>query len=301
MVSPLARIAAPGEMELLMPMTGLVLSKRGLVVLVPVAAVALLITSALVLDAAGLADLTEGSTDRASAPTSTVVPTRSPTGTPDAGTALAATQLLTVKGRAPRTGYDRDEFGQRWADTDRNGCDQRNDVLRRDLHHVVTRAGSKGCVVLSGTLADPFTGKTIEFSRGNTTSTAVHVDHVVALSDAWQKGAQQWDAEKRKEFANDFLNLVAVDGPTNMSKGDGDTATWLPPNKEYRCAYVARQVSVKRDYELWVTPAELEAMIRVLSTCPETEVLTSGRVDPPERDSSTGKTSRPSTPGQGIT
>lgn len=166
---------------------------------------------------------------------------------------------------------------------------KRNDVLRRDLTDFATKAGTKGCVVLSGNLKDPFTGKTIKFKRGNKTSNDVHIDHTVSLSDAWQKGAQQWDADKREEFANDFLNLVAVDGPTNSAKGDGDTATWLPPNKKYRCAYVARQVSVKKDYGLWVTQAELDAMVRVLSTCPEITVVTSTRADPPERDSSTDK------------
>ena len=103
----------------------------------------------------------------------------------------------------------------------------------------------------------------------------MQIDHVVALSDSWQKGAQQWDAATREAFANDPLNLLAVDGPLNQQKGDGDTATWLPPNKAFRCAYVARQVGVKYTYGLWVTQAEQDAMVRVLSTCP-TEPLPVG-------------------------
>ncbi|GAA2654968.1 hypothetical protein [Streptomyces vastus] len=48
------------------------------------------------------------------------------------GAALAAVDSLAVKGRAPRTGYDRDRFGSPWADTDSNGCGTRViSMLRR--------------------------------------------------------------------------------------------------------------------------------------------------------------------------
>ncbi len=195
---------------------------------------------------------------------------------PAAGTALAALALVAVKGRAPRTGYDRARFGPAWADTDRNGCDTRNDVLRRDLRGFVLKAGTHGCLVLTGTLHDPYTGRSIAFVRGQGTSSAVQVDHVVALSDAWQKGAQRWSADRRERFANDPLNLLAVDGPTNERKGDGDAATWLPPLKSYRCAYVARQVAVKVRYGLWMTAAERAASARVLSSCPAQRLPVAG-------------------------
>jgi hypothetical protein len=184
-----------------------------------------------------------------------------------AGSALAALTAIPVKGRAPKTGYDRAMFGQAWADVDRNGCDTRNDVLRRDLTADVLRPATHGCLLLSGILQDPYTATTIAFVRGQSSSAAVQIDHVVALSDAWQKGAQQLSADTRRAFANDSLNLLAVDGLTNQGKGDGDAATWLPPNKPYRCPYVARQVAVKAKYGLWVTDAEREAIERILSTC----------------------------------
>ncbi|MDY0114348.1 MAG: HNH endonuclease family protein, partial [Corynebacterium sp.] len=150
---------------------------------------------------------------------------------------------LEVKGRAPKTGYDRDLFGQRWSDDvpvalGRNGCDTRNDILRRDLVDVVIKPNTNDCVALAGTLHDPFTGAVIPFQRGSATSSAVQIDHVVAMSDAWQKGAQDLDNEARQAFANDPLNLLAVDGPSNQRKGDGDAATWLPPNSAFRCQYV---------------------------------------------------------------
>lgn len=178
-------------------------------------------------------------------------------------TELAA---LDIRGRAPRTGYDRGRFGPAWADVDRNGCDTRNDVLARDLTDLMFQDGTRDCVVLTGTLDDPYSGATIDFERGPD-SAAVQIDHVIALSDAWQKGAQQWDAQRRQQFANDPVNLLAVDGPTNGAKGDGDAATWLPPNTGYRCAYVLRQVRVKAAYGLWVTQAEYDAMDRQLDKC----------------------------------
>ncbi len=203
------------------------------------------------------------------------VPTAVAPGTPGktpapapASPAAAALAKLPVKGRAPKTGYSRDQFGPAWADTDRNGCDQRNQVLGRDLVNVTYKPSPRPCVVLTGVLHDPYTGDTIAFSRGQGTSEKVQIDHVVALSDAWQTGAQALDAPTREMLATDPLNLLAVEGVVNQSKSDGDAATWLPPAKSYRCAYVARQVAVKARYRLWVTAAERDAVARVLAACP---------------------------------
>ncbi|QMS55684.1 DUF1524 domain-containing protein [Glutamicibacter protophormiae] len=189
-----------------------------------------------------------------------------------AGTALAALGELPVKGRAPKTGYSRDEFGPRWADTDHNGCDTRNDILRRDMTGIEVTPGTHGCKVRTGTLVSPYSGGTVDFTAGQDTSSEVQIDHVVALSDAWQKGAQQLDADRRTALANDPLNLLAVDGPTNNKKSDGDAATWLPPATSERCEYVATQIAVKRSYDLWVTDGEKKAMVRVLDTCPDQKV-----------------------------
>lgn len=189
-----------------------------------------------------------------------------PPGAPGApGSALAAVDTLTVKGRAPKTGYDREKFGRAWTDVDGNGCGTRDDILRRDLADVRFKEGR--CKVASGVLAeDPYTGGRVDFVRGRS---KVDIDHLVALSDAWQKGAQQWSADKRLRFANDPLNLLAVEASANRRKSDGDAATWLPPKKAYRCTYVAGQIAVKKKYGVWVTRGERDAMKRVLSGCPE--------------------------------
>ena len=168
---------------------------------------------------------------------------------------------LQVKGRAPKTGYSREQFSKGWA-KDSNGCDTRNRILKRDLKEA--QENSK-CQIISGTLNDPYTGKQIIFSREK--AAEVQIDHVVALSDAWQKGAQQFSKEKRIEFANDPLNLLASDGPANQQKGDSDAASWLPSNKDFRCEYISRQISIKKKYSIWVTTSEKSAMKNILQNC----------------------------------
>jgi hypothetical protein len=180
---------------------------------------------------------------------------------------MDALARLAVKGRSARTGYDRGRFGAAWLDADRNGCDTRNDVLAAHLSDVRVKPGTHGCVVASGVLADPYTGRTISFVRG--AGNGVDVDHVVALSNAWLTGASAWPLRKRAALANDPLNLLPVDASANRQKGDGDAATWLPPHRPARCGYVARQVAVKAKYGLWVTPAEHAAVARVLARCPD--------------------------------
>jgi hypothetical protein len=171
-------------------------------------------------------------------------------------------------------GYDRTLFGYGETDDDGDGCEVRQDILKRDLDDVTFSAGSL-CQVASGTLVDPYTGKTINFKRGKTTSMAVQIDHVVALSDAWKSGANKWDAAKRYRFGNDPENLLAVDGPANTDKSDASAAYWLPPNKGFDCEYVARQITVKARYSLSVTSSERDAMLEALHECPGQDIFRS--------------------------
>ena len=188
------------------------------------------------------------------------------------GMATAVLETLAVKGRAPKTGYTRAQFGPAWADVDRNGCDTRNDILKRDLTSITYRAKTRNCVVESGTLIDRYSGETINFVKGNISSMEVQIDHVVALSNAWQTGAFKLSADQRKALSNDPLNLFAVKGRLNSQKGDGDAATWLPPLKSFRCSYVAQQIAVKAKYSLWVTAPEKAAIVSILAKCPTQKV-----------------------------
>jgi len=185
---------------------------------------------------------------------------------PVASPALSALASVAIKGRAPKTGYERDLFATDWDYS--FGCDTRNKILRRDFSEFVLRSGSS-CIIETGVLQDPYTGEAISFQRGVGTSNAVQIDHVVSLSDAWQKGAQQLTGDQRYAFYNDPLNLLAVSGPANSQKSDSDAASWLPANKGYRCAFVARQVAVKLSYNLWMTQAEFDTIANILSSCPD--------------------------------
>lgn len=190
--------------------------------------------------------------------------------TTSGASARSAARLLSslpIKPRASHAGYDRGQFGAPWQDVDRNGCDTRDDILRRDLVDLRVEPGKRGCVIEAGVLADPYTGEKIQFQRGR--GSTVDIDHVVALGDAWSTGAADLDQATRVALANDPLNLLAVDASTNRAKGDDDAARWLPPNHGFRCAYVARQIAVKAKYGLWITADEHDAMAQVLAGCPD--------------------------------
>jgi len=173
---------------------------------------------------------------------------------------------LAVKDKDTEHKYYRKAFYDNWSIT-ASGCNTREAILARDLTNVQYKTGT--CKVASGTLIDPYTGKTIQFERGESTSSAVQIDHVVALSNAWATGAFQLDKDTRLAVSQDPLNLLAVDGPANQEKSDQAADTWLPSNEAFRCQYVARQISVKYKYKLWVTPSEKLAMQKVLATCPD--------------------------------
>lgn len=158
--------------------------------------------------------------------------------------------------------YEREAFGSGWADLDGDCQDTRNEILIRDLDG--ERLDRAGCKVLSGTLVDSYTGTTIEFVRGQTTSDDVQIDHVIPLHRAWQAGAWAWTPEQREAFSNDPANLRAVDGPTNNRKGDRGPGRWLPPNRGVHCAYAAGWQDVAQSYRLALEPADAAAVAAIL-------------------------------------
>ncbi|MFT2694086.1 HNH endonuclease family protein [Clavibacter zhangzhiyongii] len=192
------------------------------------------------------------------------------------GSARLALDSLEVRAEERVPGYDRESFAWR-EDVDRNGCDMRNDVLRRDLADVGIRGGTDGCVVQSGVLEDPYSGARVRFDRSRDPE-AVQIDHVVSLSDAWSSGAWRWDADYRAAFANDPLELVAASAAENSAKSDATADAWLPADPADACALVARQVSIKVRTELSVTRDERDAMARVLDGCGDLPLLSSDEV-----------------------
>lgn len=195
-----------------------------------------------------------------------------PAGTLDPDAATQALAGLTVAEKAPLDGYERGcgtgeacVFGPAWSDVDRNGCDQRNDVLHRDLTDVAVRDGTQGCVVIAGVLDDPYTGATVIFEKAD--AAEVPIDHVVPLAAAWVQGAAGWSDEQRELFANDPANLIATTRSENSAKGDSTADEWVPSDPAYGCSYATVVVTVKTAYALSVTPAESAALEDLLATC----------------------------------
>lgn len=176
--------------------------------------------------------------------------------------ALLAAQTLVERGRSASTNYSRDAFGSAWKDVDRNGCDTRNDILSRDFTTAIFKAGTNDCKVIGGTWTDPYSNESYTFTEP---PSGAQIDHVVALKNAWQMGADLWTNKMRTEFANDPLNLLATIASLNAQKNDSNAASWLPPYKPGRCDFIARQVAVKTKWKLFVTSSEKAAMIGILS------------------------------------
>lgn len=187
----------------------------------------------------------------------------------DDGNSPLATEVLSrleVKGRAPKTGYSREQFYSGWPTVD--GCNLRQKILKREFGDTAVMDEKEPCNVVAGSFVEPYTGGYRSYSSRTEIGKGLQIDHIVALSDAWQKGAQYMEKSVRYQIATDPLNLVAADASANMIKSDGDAATWLPSNKLFHCQYVARQVSVKYKYGLWVSEAERDAITQVLESCP---------------------------------
>ena len=187
--------------------------------------------------------------------------------------ALEQLDRIPVKARDTKVDYDRGYFGAGWFDPDGNFCGTRDDILRRDLTDIIIEPNTRECGVKSGTLDDPYTAKVIAYKRKASDlngslpweGTTVQIDHVVALADAWDKGAQLLPRPERIAFANDPLNLLAVDTAASLVKGSSDAASWLPPNTAFWCEYVSIQTAVKAKYGLWMTQAESDRIREILT------------------------------------
>ncbi|WP_209309172.1 HNH endonuclease family protein [Blastococcus sp. CT_GayMR16] len=195
-----------------------------------------------------------------------------PAGTLDPTAAAAALAALPVAEKSALDGYERGcgegegcVFGPAWADVDRNGCDQRNDVLHRDLTGVQVREGTHDCVVIAGVLDDPYTGASVVFEKAE--AALVPIDHVVPLAAAWVQGAAAWPVEQRQAFANDLTNLMATTRAENSAKGDSTADEWVPSDPGYGCSYATVVITVKDRYVLAVSPAESAALKSLLATC----------------------------------
>jgi len=154
---------------------------------------------------------------------------------------------LTVAPESPRTGYDRDLFDH-WDDDDGDGCDTRCEVLSAQRR------------------PDGFWLS--EWDAYSTDDPSeLQVDHVVALSEAWDSGAHRWSDRARDAFADYRPNLIAVSAASNLRKGDRDAAEWFPSRAEANCLWASTAVRVKHRWDLAVDKAEADALGNLLRTC----------------------------------
>jgi len=206
-------------------------------------------------------------TNQPTGPTISTLPAGTAPATPSSSPALDLLAQIPAAGTAPVQPYERDEFGQRWADLDRNGCDTRNDMLQRDLVDIVFKPNTNDCVVLRGTLDDPYTGETVTFIRVSEGYQPTQVDHLIPLSVAWSTGASEWSADKRLQLANDPSNLQVT--TANQVKNDSTPSQWMPV-ASYACEYSTRYVQVAHAYELAISEADRAALTITLAHCDNT-------------------------------
>lgn len=214
--------------------------------------------------AAGHTSLTEISPPRVPAST---LPAPSEPSAQGAATELTNQLLQLPAGPiAPPAPYDRAEFGQRWADVDRSGCDQRNESLSSAMTEISYRAGTHDCVVETGTFHDAYDGTSWSFAKSEDGG-GVQIDHVVPLAHAWEMGAGDWTEDEREVFANELINLQPTAGTYNGSKGSRGPLEWMPVDETYHCTYLRRWTQIKVTWELAVTDDERTFLSDSLMVC----------------------------------
>lgn len=216
------------------------------------------------LGAALVALLLWGIIEVAPSPLSSPASSPSPDSPPPSADVLEQLAEIPDLGNESQPEYRRAQFGDGWLDPDGNGCDTRNDILIRDLTDTVV---DERCRVLSGTLHDPYTGEAVAFVRGARSSQEVQIDHIVPLAVAWRGGAWEWSAAQREAFANDPLELAAVAGHANQSKGAKSLAQWTPPATAGRCSYAAAYIAVAHRYAIALSGADKAAAAEILAGC----------------------------------
>jgi hypothetical protein len=184
----------------------------------------------------------------------------SSTTTPDTDPSRSQQELDGLAVAAPQSmaGYSRDRFPH-WSQQG-NGCDTREFVLKRDGKSVQT---NQNCRVTSGQWLSRYDNKAAS------DASALDIDHMVPLANAWRSGANSWTDDKRSQFANDLTRpqLFAVSASVNRAKGDQDPSQWKPPYRGHWCEYARNWVAVKRYWQLTVTEAEKTALVDMLGTC----------------------------------
>jgi hypothetical protein len=177
---------------------------------------------------------------------------------------------LVVVEEGRREGYARDLFDH-WSDINGSGCHARQDVLLDQAISYVQRDRFSPCFIVEGDWYLPFDGQQFSGAPGD-----IDVDHVVALAEAWDSGADQWNFSRRRQFANDPLHLMVSDRQVNRDKADLDAGEWKPERRDAWCLTATMIVLTKYRYSLTIDPAERRGLYEMADTCDGREQVTIG-------------------------
>lgn len=153
--------------------------------------------------------------------------------------------------------YSRSSF-KHWIDEDGDCLNTRQEVLQKESLEPVK---IEGCRVIQGKWYGEYGGEYY------TNPSELDIDHIVPLKEAYESGADKWTPKKRKQFSNDYENLIAVDRSLNRQKGAKDPAEWLPPRTEYLCEYIERWVYIKSKYKLEIDTIEQKKVEEIQENC----------------------------------
>ena len=216
-------------------------------------------------------------------PTATPVPPAAATAAPSP-TATSGSQLVPAPTALPSglpqllvravpfnlPSYDRDDW-RHWVDDDGDCQNARHETLVAESRIAVTFTDEERCIVATGEWLDPYTGDIL------TSAPDLDVDHMVPLANAHRSGAWNWDAARRRAYANDLSyanHLIAVTNSVNRAKSDSGPEEWRPPDASYWCQYAIDWATIKADWGLSATPAEWDALVAMAATCGEDFPLT---------------------------
>ena len=184
----------------------------------------------------------------------------------DLQTLLDALNNLDVAPRGSGIEYDRRDW-RHWIDADRDCQNTRAEVLiAESLAPVSFDPEDDGdqCRVISGRWVGPWTGEVF------TDASELDIDHHVPLGHAHISGGWEWPPDRKRAYANDLadpMSLQATSRTVNRSKGKQPPDEWRPEESASWCSYAADWITVKEQWELTVTAAEIGALEHMLATC----------------------------------
>lgn len=136
---------------------------------------------------------------------------------------------------------------------------EKGSVTYLDKDDKETKDKSKACSIKSGVWIDPYSKEKVE------DPTKLDIDHTGALSWTAKAGGQEWDKQKKQDYANDFDHLVATTAKENRTKGDKGPSEWMPESS--KCEYAKVYTHIVKKYKLNLNKADKDTLEKALNSC----------------------------------